>query len=83
MSASTYDITSSGPADGRLSTQLNTAHLLKAYTSDPRSNEEPLQVLSIHMSTSMSQFSASVHFFKKTASETFANFSAYDTQEKQ
>ncbi|EER44427.1 conserved hypothetical protein [Histoplasma capsulatum H143] len=74
MATFTYDITSPGPADGSLSTQLDTAHLLEAYTPDSRSNEEPLHLLPILMP--MPLFSASVHLSKDAASETFANFSA-------
>ncbi|OJD12712.1 hypothetical protein ACJ73_09308, partial [Blastomyces percursus] len=49
MGTSTYDITSPGPADGSLSTQLDTAHLLEANTPDPPSNEEPLHLLPMPM----------------------------------
>ncbi|OJD09753.1 hypothetical protein AJ78_08947 [Emergomyces pasteurianus Ep9510] len=74
MSTSTYNITFPGSADGSLSTQLDTAHLLKANTPDSRSNEEPLHLLPMLMP--MPLFSASVHLSKDEASETFANFSA-------
>ncbi|EDN05937.1 predicted protein [Histoplasma mississippiense (nom. inval.)] len=76
MGTSTYDITSPGPADGSLSTQLDTAHLLEVYTPDPWSNEEPLHLLPIPMPMPMPLFSAPVHLSKDAASETFANFSA-------
>ncbi|OJD11670.1 hypothetical protein AJ78_07606 [Emergomyces pasteurianus Ep9510] len=67
MSTSTYNITSPGPADGSLSTQLGTAHLLKANTSDPWSNKEPLHLLSMFMPLPL--FSVSVHLSKDAVNE--------------
>ncbi|OJD12528.1 hypothetical protein AJ78_06893 [Emergomyces pasteurianus Ep9510] len=69
MGVFTYDIAFSGPVDGSLSTQLNTAHLLKANTPDPRSNEKPLHLLSMLMPMLMLMplFSVFVHLFKNAA----------------
>ncbi|OJD09869.1 hypothetical protein AJ78_08890 [Emergomyces pasteurianus Ep9510] len=65
MGTAMYNITSPGSADGSLSTQLDTAHLLKANTFDSQSNEEPLHLLSMLMP--MPLFSAFVHLSKNEA----------------
>ncbi|EDN09142.1 predicted protein [Histoplasma mississippiense (nom. inval.)] len=76
MATFTYDITSPGPADGSPSPQLNTVHLLEAYTPDPWSDEKPQHLLPMPMPMLVPLFSASGDLSKDAASEVFADFSA-------
>ncbi|KAL2366219.1 hypothetical protein RJZ56_000867 [Blastomyces dermatitidis] len=76
MATFTYDTTSHGPADGSPSPQLHTVHLLEAYTSDPRSDEEPQHHFPMPMHMPMPLFSASGNLSKDAAGGIFADFSA-------
>ncbi|EDN06864.1 predicted protein [Histoplasma mississippiense (nom. inval.)] len=69
MATFTYDITSPGPADGSPSPQLNTVHLLEAYTPDPWSDEKPQHLLPMPMPMLVPLFSASGDLSKDAASE--------------
>ncbi|OJD10263.1 hypothetical protein ACJ73_09860 [Blastomyces percursus] len=76
MATFTYDTTSPGPANGSPSPQLHTVHLLEAYTSDPRSDEEPQHHFPMPMHMPMPLFSASGNLSKDAAGGIFADFSA-------
>ncbi|EDN02510.1 predicted protein [Histoplasma mississippiense (nom. inval.)] len=75
MATFTYNITSPGPADGSPSPQLNTVHLLEAYTPDPWSDEKPQHLHPMPMPMLVPLFSASGDLSKDAASEVFADFS--------